>query len=254
MSATIHPPQPGTNRRRERDLAAEGSNECRLHVRSNTTRRRKMHSGTHELARIFVARSCPANLHRRRVQVGAGSVLLALLLLLGVGNARAAELNGVSLPDSSTLDGHELVLNGLGQRIVLMFVKAYVAGLYLPEKTTDAKQAIDSDVPKQIVMKFQRSVSGEEMRSAMRESLAAAGANPALAARVKTFESYFSEPLDVGDQVALDYLPGTGTSVVVDGKPKGTLEGADFMRALVAIWLGSKPPNQSLKDGLLGDP
>ncbi len=187
---------------------------------------------------------------------GRGRHAVALALMCAVLSATtpswAAELDGVSFPDSTTLDGKPLILNGLGQRIAYIFVKVYVAGLYLPEKTTDAKQAIANDVAKEIVMKFQRAVSGDEMRKSMSESLAEAAADPALADRVRTFEKCFDQPLDAGDVVALDYRPGQGTAVVVDGKARATIAGADFMRALLSIWLGPNPPNQSLKDGLLG--
>ncbi len=199
--------------------------------------------------------SCDRRRARFRIGDGRRAVALALLFaaLLAAVPARAAELDGVSFPDSATLDDKPLVLNGLGQRIAYIFVKIYVAALYLPEKTTDAEQAIASDVAKEIVMKFQRAVSGDEMRTAMRESLAEAAGDPALVDRVRTFEGCFDQPLDAGDVVALDYRPGQGTAVIVDGKAKATIAGADFMRALLSIWLGPNPPNQSLKDGLLGD-
>jgi hypothetical protein len=53
-------------------------------------------------------------------------------------------------------------------------------------------------------------------------------------------------------QVQIDYVPGQGTSVSIGGTAKGTIAGADFMRALWGIWLGDKPVDGSLKDGLLG--
>jgi len=55
-----------------------------------------------------------------------------------------------------------------------------------------------------------------------------------------------------GDEVVFDYVPGKGTQVKVKGKDKGTIEGADFMRALWTIYLGPNPPSESLKKGMLG--
>lgn len=40
--------------------------------------------------------------------------------------------------------------------------------------------------------------------------------------------------------------------VELDGTAKGTIEGEDFARAFVAIWLGAAPPNAEIKKGLLG--
>jgi hypothetical protein len=42
---------------------------------------------------------------------------------------------------------------------------------------------------------------------------------------------------------------------VIDGKPAGAaIEGEDFYRALLRIWLGDKPVQDDLKKALLGRP
>jgi hypothetical protein len=62
----------------------------------------------------------------------------------------------------------------------------------------------------------------------------------------------FTEPLPEGSQTTFDYVPGTGTTVTISGKAKGTIPGADFMKALFGIWLGDQPADASLKAALLG--
>jgi hypothetical protein len=47
-------------------------------------------------------------------------------------------------------------------------------------------------------------------------------------------------------------VPGKGVVVEVKGHVETTIPGADFARALFAIWLGPEPPNTALKEGLLG--
>ena len=47
-------------------------------------------------------------------------------------------------------------------------------------------------------------------------------------------------------------MPGKGTTVTVKGKVKGTIEGADFMRVLWAVYLGDSPPTKAFKTGMLG--
>ena len=37
-----------------------------------------------------------------------------------------------------------------------------------------------------------------------------------------------------------------------NGVKKGTIEGLDFKKALFGIWLGNKPADDDLKDGMLG--
>jgi hypothetical protein len=55
-----------------------------------------------------------------------------------------------------------------------------------------------------------------------------------------------------GMTIALDWN-GSATQLVIDGKPAGRpIEGEDFYRALLRIWLGDKPVQEDLKKALLG--
>jgi hypothetical protein len=56
-----------------------------------------------------------------------------------------------------------------------------------------------------------------------------------------------------GDVIALDFVPGTGTVVSVNGAGKGKpIAGEDFYRGVLRIWLGDKPVDGDLKKGMLG--
>jgi hypothetical protein len=56
-----------------------------------------------------------------------------------------------------------------------------------------------------------------------------------------------------GMAITLDWLPGTGTQMTVDGRNTGApIAGEDFYRALLRIWLGPKPVQDDLKKALLG--
>jgi len=56
-----------------------------------------------------------------------------------------------------------------------------------------------------------------------------------------------------GDVIALDWLPGTGARVVLNGEPRGkAIAGEDFYHALLRIWLGDNPVSSHLKKALLG--
>jgi hypothetical protein len=41
--------------------------------------------------------------------------------------------------------------------------------------------------------------------------------------------------------------------VEINGRTAGTIPGVDFKRALFAIWLGDKPADRTLKEGMLGE-
>jgi hypothetical protein len=56
-----------------------------------------------------------------------------------------------------------------------------------------------------------------------------------------------------GMAIALDFVPGTGTRVLVNGESKGKpIAGDEFYRALLRVWLGDKPVDADLKKGMLG--
>ena len=74
---------------------------------------------------------------------------LMILLLLSL-PAYAAELEGVTLADRIRVDGQELQLNGFALRTRALFFKVYVAGLYLPERTTSAAAALAAKGAKRI--------------------------------------------------------------------------------------------------------
>lgn len=165
--------------------------------------------------------------------------------------ARAARKGDVTLPDEVEVAGKKLVLNGMGIRQATVFkVDVYVAGLYLPEKTSDAKVIIDTDAPRKLVMHFVRDVDKDDLVEAYKEGFAKAK-KPALQPTVEKFVAAL-EDVKKGQEIAMTYVPGEGTKLEVKGKAKLTVPGHEFVSALLAIYVGAEPPNESLKRGLLG--
>ena len=183
-----------------------------------------------------------------------GLLVLATGLLAAASAAPAigATCDDVEFPDSVSIDGRELVLNGLGLRkATFLNVKVYVAGLYLPQKSTDAGQILGADQDWQLALRFVRDVDAS-MREAFEEGFEKTGADPApLRERVDALTGMLID-FEEGQTVGFTNDPANGVEVAVDGTAKGTVEGADFAAALLAIWLGPEPPNKGLKSGLLG--
>lgn len=178
------------------------------------------------------------------------TILIPLLALLAT-PVHAGELAGVTMPDSATVGGKSLVLNGLGLR-EKYFIDVYVGGLYLPAKTTDAAKATSDDVPKKIVMHFVYSeVTKDKLTEAFDAGFASVGATTTQAKGLASLNSWM-ETVHAGDQIVLEYVPGTGTEVTVKGAKKGVIAGADFMQALWGVYLGPSPPTKALKQGMLG--
>lgn len=189
-------------------------------------------------------------LSRRR----SGVVAAACAALLAVAPAQAREVAGVQLEEEARVDGvaAPLVLNGAGVRSKF-FVKLYVAGLYLEKRLTSADAILASPGPKRVRMHFvYDEISAEKIRAAWSDGYAANHAAEALAGfrdRIDQFNSYFST-LKAGDVVDVDYAPGRGTTVRVNGETKGTVTGEDFHQATLRIWLGESPASSGLKKAM----
>jgi hypothetical protein len=180
---------------------------------------------------------------------------VCLLTLFSAFPARAAELAGVTMPDTITVSARELKLNGQGLRTKVFF-KIYVAGLYLESPTHDGARAIAADEVKRVVMHFlYKKVSREQMVEAWQEGFEKNSPSemPKLKSEIGRFCSFMTD-IQSGQEVVLTYEPGSGTTVELAGQTKGTIPGVPFMQALLRQWLGDHPPSQDLKEGLLGKP
>ena len=180
---------------------------------------------------------------------------LVFALLLGLAAAfpvLAKEVAGVSLPETTTVDGKTLKLNGMGLRKKMVF-KVYVAGLYLETPSRDAATVISSDQVKRMQLSVLRSLSSHQVSEAIEEGFEKnSKANmPALKARLEKLGTMIPN-VEKGDQILLTYVPGKGTVVSAKNVEKGVIEGKDFADALFSVWLGPSPVQADLKAALLG--
>jgi len=178
---------------------------------------------------------------------------LALLLCFGAASAVSAlEVAGVTLPDTATVEGKTLKLNGAGLRTKMVF-KVYVAGLYLETPTKDAATVISSDQVKRMHLSILRSLDSSKITEAISEGFEknSKGELPALKARLDRLNSMIPN-VEKGDQILLTYVPGRGTVVSAKNVEKGVIEGKDFSDALFSVWLGATPVQPDLKKALTG--
>ncbi len=178
--------------------------------------------------------------------------VVVLSCAVGAGVALAGEVAGVKMPDTITVEGKTLKLNGMGLRKKVLF-KVYVAGLYVENPSKDAAKLISSDEVKSITLNILRSLSGSQIGEAIsggfwHNSKAQMGA---LTDRLQKLTGMFPA-VGEGDQIVLTYVPGKGTSVTAKDQAKGVIEGKDFADALFSVWLGGNPVQEDLKKALLG--
>lgn len=189
---------------------------------------------------------------RRLVIVGwiAGWIALAVFAPLSF----AVEIGGVTLPGSLTAGNVPLVLNGAGVR-EKFFVKVYAGALYLQKKSADARGVIQAEEPMAIRMHFiHDKVSSRKLIDTWNEGFqrSTAGNTASIAPQIEKFNACFAEDARAGDIFDLIYTPGQGVRVYKKNQLMGAILGSDFKQSLFAIWLGEKPADQGLKEGMLG--
>jgi len=193
--------------------------------------------------------------NRTLISVFSGILFVAMLLALSSFEASAMKIAGVDVPQSLIIENKALILNGAGIRKKL-FIKVYVGSLYLTQKQTAADKILSDPGAKSIVMNFlYKEVSTKKLVDGWNKGFAdntSAKEIKALQQRIYQFNSLFTTVYK-GDAIRLDYLPGEGTQVRINGKIKGSVPGEDFYQALLKIWLGARPADADLKDAMLGN-
>jgi len=170
--------------------------------------------------------------------------------------AFAKTIKDVNIPDTITQDGSGLTLklNGAGIRSKFIF-SIYIGALYLPVTKHSATAILQDDVNNRVMMYcLYHEIDKEKLTDAWDEGFTANLNKQQLAKlknRINEFNGLFPA-LKQGDIVLLDYIPGKGTSITYNGKLLGNIDGEDFNQALLRIWLGKHPADDSLKTDMLG--
>ena len=164
----------------------------------------------------------------------------------------ALEVGGVKLPDTVSVDGKTLKLNGAGIRKKAFF-KVYVAALYVETPSKDAASLVSSTQVKSMRLKMLRDVEGPKISGAIVEGFEnnSKAAMPQLKGRLDQLAKLIPD-VKQGDEIDLTWIPDKGTQVTVRGTNTGTIEGRDFADALFSVWLGPNPVQADLKQALTG--
>ena len=153
----------------------------------------------------------------------------------------------------------DMSLLGVGLRTKTMLkVKVYAVGLYVADsalagplaaykgKTDSApfyKDLAWGDFEKQIVMKFTRDVTADQIRGAFRETLQGTS-------KLETFVGYFGETKE-GQEYVISWKPGGSLDTKVAGASKPEINDKAFAAAVFGIWIGEKPIQEDVKKGLV---
>lgn len=172
--------------------------------------------------------------------------------------ARAAiDISGVKVDDDLMLANQKLVLNGAGIRKKFGF-SVYVCALYLTDHRHTTQDVLALPGPKKIAVTMLREISsddlGDALLSGLRKNSTPDQTQNVGVQLVSLGQLFASIPrLKKGDTFSLDYVPGTGTSIMVNGKAAlSALPDKAFIDAILRIWLGDNPADSDLKPLLLG--
>ena len=179
---------------------------------------------------------------------------IGVIVALGAGTAQGMTCKGVSFPDQAQVEGSTLTLNGVGVRKATMLkVSVFVAALYVAKTSSNANAILESTSPRQLVLQFVRDAGSGDITKGWNEGFAR-NAKEQLAAlkdRITILNGWMGD-MKTGQRLTFVFKPGVGVQVDVNGTAKGTIDGDDFAKAFLSIWLGAEPPNPEIKEGLLG--
>jgi hypothetical protein len=191
------------------------------------------------------------------VKFGMKTWISAALLALAVGSANASvTVGGVKLEETATVAGKELILNGAGVRSKFV-VKVYVAALYLPSKESTTDNVLKAAGPRKYRLVMLRDISSDDFGDAFMNGLnknVSSQDKSKIVTQISRYGEMFAQfnGLKKGDTLDTDWIPGQGTQAYLNGKKVGdTLPDITFYNALLRIWLGDKPAQDSLKASLL---
>ena len=179
------------------------------------------------------------------------NLFLTMITLLTL-NAHAFTIDSINFEDKQTVNGKELILNGVGiRKATFLKIKVYYGALYLSEKHTNAAEFLKTDSPKQIISHFVRDVDVKDLKKTYLEAFE--GANKETYKNMLPLLEQFNSNLrDIkkGERMIITFLPD-GATLTLAGKTFPKVGDGAFSKALLNMYF-INPLDQGLTNGLLG--
>jgi Chalcone isomerase-like len=200
-------------------------------------------------------------LNRIRVSRIRSTVVAAAFIATALASFSSVALDvaGVKVEEKLRVGGADMVLNGSGVRYAAAgFVRVYVASLYMPQKRSTASEIAALKGAKRVQLNLLREINANDfskgLMGGMRANLTQTDQQKYFDSLLKLGNIFGQIPtLKKGETITVDQVPGTGTVILVNGKRVGEIfPDESFWNALLQIWIGPKPIDESLKPVLLG--
>jgi len=190
-------------------------------------------------------------------RIFAAAALAATLALPLAGRAQTTDIAGVKFVNTVQVGGSQLQLNGAGVRYKVVF-KVYAAALYLAEKAGTPEAVLAAPGPRRLQIVMLRDIDANELgklfTKGMEQNAPREEFSKSIAGILRMSDIFSTrKKLAAGESFAVEWLPGAGTVISVNGKPEGApIKEPEFYSALMKIWLGKAPADAQLKEALLG--
>ena len=171
--------------------------------------------------------------------------------------APALDLAGARFEPAVQVAGSRLTLNGAGIRYKAIF-KVYAAGLYLPAKAGTPEAVYAATGPRRMHIVMLRDIDANELGKLFTQGMEKNSPREQFSRSINgtlRLADLFArrKRLAAGETFSVDWLPGTGTLVLINGKPEiEPIREPEFFNSLMSIWLGASPADAGLKEALLG--
>jgi hypothetical protein len=166
----------------------------------------------------------------------------------------AAQLAGVTLPNTTTVGTTTLVLNGIGLRTYsVLAIHIYVAGLYLQQPSHDANAILLSPGIKLLQLHFVHNVNAVSLRRNWRAELVRNCIAPCkLSPAVLSHFLAALQPVRAGEDVTLVFKRD-GLDAYYNGISAGHIADTQFTQLMLAVFIGRNATDPRLKRALLGN-
>lgn len=177
---------------------------------------------------------------------------IAISLFLILSRFSVAEDFDINFPHQlNSASGQKLLLNGTGfRKVTILGIKVYKAGLYIPSKSSSVEAILSINGDKILKIIFLRDVDKEDIQDAWLELFES---NNEDYLKYEEQTKVISESLPEfkkDDDLQINCISNTVT-MTVNSNIITKFDRAGLCSAVLKMWIGKEPANESLKAGLL---
>lgn len=182
------------------------------------------------------------------------AVCFISMLATATSAAQAVTVGGATFPDSVTVAGDTLKLNGAGVRVFFAIVNGYASALYVRSPSKLAADVLAEPNPKMLVTRFLHAASVAQLR---REFANVHDHYCARNACTRVGEDDYHRMIATlgpvtKDETATYIITDAGFQVLRDDKPVITINDPGYGRVFLEAIVGATSPTPGYRRGLLG--